>query len=489
MSKIRICLDAGHAGKYNRSPVVPEYYESIMNWKLHLLLKRHLEERGFEVITTRSTLEADPELFDRGATAQGCDLFMSLHSNAAYSTSEYKKNGNSHESEYVDRVDVYATLDGKAHSLAKKLADTIAEVMYTDQGGNVKTREHKGGEYYGVLRGAAAVGVPGMLVEHSFHTNARAARWLLDDANLDMLARAEADVMAAHYGMIGGTLIEGKAKADAWQMQEYIKRVNPNVPQSVIDMIPLYLSEGAVEGIRGDIAFAQSCLETGNFTFDGSAVTLAQNNFCGLGVTLGRSGESFDTPQHGIRAQIQHLKAYANEKELAGVKIDPRFDKVKRGCAPYVEWLGIQENPQGKGWASGADYGEKILTILSKVLAVGIKRKLGDRTLRRGDEGEDVKELQALLTRLGYALSADGKLGPATETAVKQFQTDHGLTADGIYGPASHKALIGALETPEPETKPEEVPTDQVYILMIVGEKDKLDAIRAEHGGELAMML
>ena len=79
--------------------------------------------------------------------------------------------------------------------------------------------------------------------------------------------------------------IMGRAAATVTQMQTYIKKVNPKVSDSVIKMIPLYISEGAIEGVRGDIAFAQSCLETGNFTFSGSAVTLDQNNFCGMGVT------------------------------------------------------------------------------------------------------------------------------------------------------------------------------------------------------------
>ncbi len=121
-------------------------------------------------------------------------------------------------------------------------------------------------------------------------------------------------------------------------MKAYLKKKNPAVPQSVLDMIPLYISEGEAEGVRGDIAFAQSCLETGNFTFSGSAVTLSQNNFCGLGVTQrGKTGLSFDTPQLGIRAQIQHLKAYASTDKLRNALIDPRFRYVKRGCAPYAE--------------------------------------------------------------------------------------------------------------------------------------------------------
>lgn len=167
------------------------------------------------------------------------------------------------------------------------------------------------------------------------------------------------------------TLITGKSIATAEQMATYIKIKNPNVEQSVLDMIPLYLSEGEAEGIRGDITFAQSCLETGNFTFNGTAVTLGQNNFAGIGVTSnGMKGNSWKTPQLGIRAQIQHLKAYANREPLKNNCIDPRFKYVQRGCAPYVEWLGIQENPQEKGWAAGKGYGEKIIKILSEILNI-----------------------------------------------------------------------------------------------------------------------
>ncbi len=183
------------------------------------------------------------------------------------------------------------------------------------------------------------------------------------------------DIKVAMEGSLAAdslTAIMGKAVATADQMKAYLKKKNPSVPQSVLDMVPLYLSEGEAEGVRGDIAFAQSCLETGNFTFSGSAVTLPQNNFCGLGVTQrGRVGLSFDTPQLGIRAQIQHLKAYASTDKLRNALIDPRFRYVTRGCAPYAEWLGQKENPQGKGWAAGEKYGEKILSILKAIVSEG----------------------------------------------------------------------------------------------------------------------
>lgn len=84
----------------------------------------------------------------------------------------------------------------------------------------------------------------------------------------------------------------------------------------------------------------------------------------------GVKGNSFGTPQLGIRAQVQHLKAYASTEALKNACIDPRFKYVTRGCAEYVEWLGQKENPQGLGWATGAGYGEKILTILKGAFKV-----------------------------------------------------------------------------------------------------------------------
>lgn len=168
-----------------------------------------------------------------------------------------------------------------------------------------------------------------------------------------------------------GIKIMGQAQASVSQLLAYLLSVNPSVPVSVLNMLQYYISEGVTEGVRGDIAFAQSCLETGNFTFAGSAVTLEQNNFCGMGVTAnGKKGNSFDTPQMGIRAQIQHLKAYACDQPLNGTCVDPRFAYVVRGSAPYVEWLGIQENPQKAGWAAGKNYGTKILAILERVLSI-----------------------------------------------------------------------------------------------------------------------
>lgn len=188
---IRILLDAGHYGNYNRSPVVKEYWESKRMWVLHLLLKARLEEYGFTVDTTRQEQKKDMAVVTRGKMAKGYDLFISLHSNATKSDS-------------VDRVDVFAPYDGinASHVLAEKLANAVAKVMGVSDS-FVKTRKSEKGdwEYYGVLRGARKAGCPlYYLIEHSFHTNKKATEWLMSDTNLENLAFAEAAVIAEDFG-------------------------------------------------------------------------------------------------------------------------------------------------------------------------------------------------------------------------------------------------------------------------------------------------
>ena len=137
------------------------------------------------------------------------------------------------------------------------------------------------------------------------------------------------------------TRITGKARCTAEQMRKFLKQHHPNISNKYLLLPEIYLSEGAKEGIRGDLAFAQALHETNFFKFGGDVLP-QQNNFAGLGTTgNGVRGHSFATPQLGVRAQIQHLKAYASTAPLNNPCIDPRFRYVKnRGCAPYIEDLG-----------------------------------------------------------------------------------------------------------------------------------------------------
>ena len=188
----KICLDAGHYGKYNPSPVVAGYYESDMNWKLHLMLKAELEKYGFEVGTTRADKDTDLGLVERGRLGEGYDLLLSIHSNAVGSGAN----------EEVDYPVVYIPLNGSGTEIGWKLAKCIASVMGTKQEGRAETRKGSGNwDYYSVIYGAVSVGVPGLILEHSFHTNTRSTKWLMEDANLQALAEAEAKILADHFGM------------------------------------------------------------------------------------------------------------------------------------------------------------------------------------------------------------------------------------------------------------------------------------------------
>ncbi len=196
--QIWVCLDAGHYGKYNRSPVVPAYYESEMNWKLHTYLKAELERWGIRVKTTRETPQKNPALATRGKTSKDCDLFLSIHSNAC-------------NTESVDRPVAIVQLDGRGDDLGSKLAAAVRDTMQTRDPWRIAKKKGIGGEYYGVLRGAAKVGTMGMILEHSFHTNTRAAKWLLEEENLRRLAAAEARVIAMYFG-----ITEEKQTVSSW---------------------------------------------------------------------------------------------------------------------------------------------------------------------------------------------------------------------------------------------------------------------------------
>lgn len=193
MRKI-ICLDAGHYGKYNQSPVNKAYWESDFSWKFHLLLKSALERRGFEVITTRSKKDIDLALEKRGKCSKDCLLFLSIHSNA---TSDVSAN---YALACCLVEDNSTNIDEISVQLGKKLSDAVTELMTgKTNGGSVWRRKGDSGDYYGVLRGAKSVGTPAILLEHGFHTNPQNTSWLLNDSNLQLMANVEADIIADYF--------------------------------------------------------------------------------------------------------------------------------------------------------------------------------------------------------------------------------------------------------------------------------------------------
>ena len=181
--------------------------------------------------------------------------------------------------------------------------------------------------------------------------------------------------------------IEGRSNTDVDQMVSlYNKYSSIEYPgdklaaggaESIKDFAEIFCEEAEKEGIRTEVAWAQAMLETGFLKFGGQ-VKIEQFNFAGLGATDGgEEGADFSSygtegVRMGIRAQIQHLKAYASstaDKEtLSEECVDARFDLVlPKGCAENVEDLGQKENPDGKGWATSAGYGYYIINLLEKM--------------------------------------------------------------------------------------------------------------------------
>ena len=174
----------------------------------------------------------------------------------------------------------------------------------------------------------------------------------------------------------GTYLIEGTTSVSVKQMTDYFRQSKYSYPTDIMkkggastleEFCQIYYEEAEKEGIKAEVAFAQAMKETGWLQFKGD-VKAEQYNFAGMGATgNGVTGESFKDVREGVRAQIQHLKAYGSTKDLNQTCVDNRFKYVERGCSIYVEWLGIPYNPENKGWAAADGYGVDIVKMIQKM--------------------------------------------------------------------------------------------------------------------------
>jgi hypothetical protein len=171
--------------------------------------------------------------------------------------------------------------------------------------------------------------------------------------------------------------VMGNARLSARQLIAWLNGRQPrpaglysaSVP--VEQLAAIFIEEGAAEGVAGDLAFVQSIVETAWFRFT-AAVPATANNFGGLGATDGGgAGARFPDARTGVRAQIQHLRAYADASATACAApplhnpcVDPRFDFVTpKGRAPTWNQMG------GGNWATARTYAASILTLYVEALA------------------------------------------------------------------------------------------------------------------------
>lgn len=351
-----------------------------------------LEYSHVEVYMTRTT-DTYVGLSERVdfAESKNADVFLCIHINAGggRGAEVFYPNGN-----YIPAIGT----EGK--ELAQVIQDKLVALGLANRG--IKIRNSENGstypdgspqDYLNVIWRSKRAGFPAVLVEHGFIDSSDATNFLKDENKLKEMGYRDATAVAEYYGLskdgsygskqtiadtirdatlgednVDFTPIMNSPSTTVERMVAYYnsKAAYPDFYAStdapdITTFCQIYYEEAVAEGIDPGVAFAQAMKETGFLKYGGD-VQIGQFNFCGLGATgNGACGNSFANVRMGARAHIQHLKAYASVDVLVNDKVDPRFDYVTRGCATYVEYLGINENPFGKGWATSKNYGYSIV--------------------------------------------------------------------------------------------------------------------------------
>ncbi len=162
--------------------------------------------------------------------------------------------------------------------------------------------------------------------------------------------------------------ILGPSRLTAKQMADFVvaEHYSPRITVPIEVLAQIYLDEGVRTGVRGDVAFAQSILETGGFANPGSAPT--DNNFAGIGwCDSCAHGINFPDAKAGVRAQLQLLRIY----------VDPKFPDAKYTdpiLLPGTLSLGFRGKVQTwwdlwGTWATGALYGQRVYDIYERMVA------------------------------------------------------------------------------------------------------------------------
>lgn len=354
---MKICIDPGHGGR--TSGAVGKYSkEKDINLAISLKIQTYLLKMGINVIMTRKddsyvSLQKRCDI----ANSNKCDYFVSIHCNSFSNSS-------------ASGTETFYYPGSKAgRALASRIQHAaVAHNNNADRG--VKTAQ-----FY-VIKYTNMVAV---LHECAFISNKAEEDMLNNKEWQDGYAKSLAISIAQHVDVssvdvepvkvtrakdsIAGSPYEEPImqprRATVEQMEKFVHDVNPAAPF----LAEIFIKIGDMEGVRGDIAFAQSILETNYFRFTGT-VKPEQNNFAGIGTTGPEVlGAYFQTAEEGIRAQIQHLKAYASKEQLRTPLIDPRFNLVKRGSAP--NWQDLD----GKWAVPGEGYGKAIINIWNRILS------------------------------------------------------------------------------------------------------------------------
>ena len=319
---MRIGVNCGHTLSGAGSGAVGYLTESQETRLVGKALMRMLQDAGVEVVDCTIDSANTQEEYLSAAVAlanrEDLDWFISIHFNAA-------KNAD------AEGCEVY-TYKGRQYQDALDVCQNIAALGFRNRG-------VKDGSGLYVVRKTKA---KSMLIEVCFVTNEA------DSANYKICgeeAIAQA-VFSALYDNgavpVIGTPIKGESILTPEEIISWMQSKRDKYPEMKnYEYLPyIFVNEGAAEGVRGDLAFCQSIIETNYFKFGGDVIS-DQHNYAGLGtVGGGVRGCYFENDTIGIRAQIQHLKAYGSQEPLKGACVDPRYNLVTpHGKAKTIEEL------------------------------------------------------------------------------------------------------------------------------------------------------
>ena len=238
------------------------------------------------------------------------------------------------------------------------------------------------GAWYWLDQSSGAMATGTVTVEGRASTFASSGAWLgYADGSDAQAASRSASRSASVTNASGQRLIMSAPTAsrsevidameDAWDQAgySYPSALAGGGAPTIRDFASIVYDEAVAEGVSPELVFVQDMQETGWLQFGGD-VSVSQYNFSGIGaVGGGAKGASFPDVRTGIRAQAQHLRAYADSSvttaSLANAVVDPRFTYVRKGAATVVEYLGIQENPNRTGWAAAKNYGYDLVSMMN----------------------------------------------------------------------------------------------------------------------------
>lgn len=441
---LRICLDPGHADTANKG-VVDGYWESHMVFDLAYKLKANLEKyKNVTVFVTKEVRNCNPSLEARGKMAvdNNCEVFISLHSNAA--------------SAAACGVSIFRSVKRPdSVSLGQQLGQAVVDTMrpgtgvtYLRGNGN-STRLYPNTtdtDYYGVIRNSVKGDCVkySYIIEHGFHTNVAECTWLYNSSNVQKLADAETKVLASYFGLTlkdSGTVTPEPDPTPSAEIQlnDVIQFLGGNVysssnsnsasgnkPAGPAKVTQIYNGKHPYHVIHTDSTTsvygwvdASQCYKEG---------TVVDNTPIAVNDIVDFSGGKVYT---NANAKSTNSSAKAGPAKVTKIS--------EKGSHPY-HIVHTDSQSSVYGWVDASTVKKQGSTVTPtpepdpEPTPEVCPYPEPSRQLTKGHSGEDVKWVQWYLTHDGYPVTIDGKFGSDTDKKVRQFQGDQGIKVDGWVG-------------------------------------------------------